>query len=229
MTRHNTPGDSPGAPRTPNASANGSSAKTSASRSRTRIARLPLGNAARATAAVCSGTSGSPFGRIDIAPPPRPHDRKRPHRRSSRAHHHPRTELRSRVNIQFLSAPDGTPLWISDVEPGSTLDITAARLHVLTALYKAAAGGLPTLADKGYIGAGIGIRVPVRRPKGRSEKALDIDTRITNALIRHVRALGERTAAELKERWRTLKRISLSPTRIGDIARAALVLNNHWR
>ncbi len=132
-------------------------------------------------------------------------------------------------NIQFLSAPDGTPLWISDVEPGSTPDITAARLHVLPALYKAAAGGLPTLADKGYIGAGIGIRVPVRRPKGRSEKALDIDTRMTNALIRHVRALGERTAAELKERWRTLKRISLSPTRIGDIARAALVLNNHWK
>ncbi|MFH8738323.1 MULTISPECIES: transposase family protein [unclassified Streptomyces] len=23
-------------------------------------------------------------------------------------------------NIQFLSAPDGTPLWVSDVEPGST-------------------------------------------------------------------------------------------------------------
>ncbi|MGY3200281.1 transposase family protein [Streptomyces sp. TE5632] len=132
-------------------------------------------------------------------------------------------------NIQFLSAPDGTPLWISDVEPGSTPDITAARLHVLPALYKAAAGGLPTLTDKGYIGAGIGIRVPVRRPEGRSEKTLDIDTRMTNALIRHVRALGERTAAELKERWRTVKRISLSPTRIGDIARAALVLTNRWR
>jgi hypothetical protein len=26
-----------------------------------------------------------------------------------------------------------------------------------------------------------------------------------------------------------LKRISLNPTRIGDIARAALVLDNHWR
>lgn len=114
-------------------------------------------------------------------------------------------------------------------EAGSTPDITAARLHVLPALYKAAADGLPTLADKGYIGAGIGIRVPVRRPKDRSEKALDIDTRTTNALIRHVRALGERTAAELRERWRASKRISLSSTRIGDIARAALVLNNHWR
>jgi hypothetical protein len=68
-------------------------------------------------------------------------------------------------NIQFLAAPDGTPLWVSEVEPGSTPDITAARIHVLPALYKAAAEGLPTLADKGYIGAGIGIHVPVRRPK----------------------------------------------------------------
>ncbi len=132
-------------------------------------------------------------------------------------------------NVQFLSAPDGTPLWVSEVEPGSTPDITAARIHVLPALYKAAAQGLPTLADKGYIGAGISIRVPARRPKGRSEQALHIDIRMTNALIRYVRALGERAAAELKERWRALKRITLSPFRIGDITRSALVLNQRWK
>ncbi|MER5369470.1 transposase family protein [Streptomyces sp. NPDC002722] len=63
-------------------------------------------------------------------------------------------------NIQFLAAPDGTPLWISHVEPGSTPDITAARIHALPALHKAAAEGLPTLADKGYLGAGITIRIP---------------------------------------------------------------------
>lgn len=63
-------------------------------------------------------------------------------------------------NIQFLAAPDGTPLWISHVEPGSTPDITAARIHALPALYKAAAEGLPTPADKGYLGASIGIRIP---------------------------------------------------------------------
>ncbi|MCX5098349.1 transposase family protein [Streptomyces sp. NBC_00439] len=71
-------------------------------------------------------------------------------------------------NVQFLSAPDGTPLWGSDVEPGPTPDVTAARPHILPALYKAAADGLSTLADKGYIG--IGIRVPVRRPKGSRNK-----------------------------------------------------------
>ncbi|MFI6151053.1 transposase family protein [Streptomyces sp. NPDC051109] len=47
--------------------------------------------------------------------------------------------------VQVLSAPDGTPLWVSEVEPGSTPDITAARIHALPALYKAAAEGLPTL------------------------------------------------------------------------------------
>ncbi|MEY9871110.1 hypothetical protein ABH931_000575 [Streptacidiphilus sp. MAP12-33] len=119
--------------------------------------------------------------------------------------------------MQFLSAPNGAPLWVFEVEPGGpTPDITAARIHVLPALYRAAALGLPTFADKGYVGAGIAIFVPVRRPKGRSEQALDIDTCTTNALIR---ALGERVAAELKQRWRALQRVTLSPSRIGAIAR----------
>ena len=80
-----------------------------------------------------------------------------------------------------------------------------------------------------YIGAGIGILVPVRRPKGQSEKALHTDTRTTNSLIRSIRALGERAAAELKQRWRTLQHVTLSPSRIGDITRAALVLNGIWK
>ena len=44
------------------------------------------------------------------------------------------------------------PQWVlglvSPVEPGSTHDLSAARLHVLPALYLAAAAGMPTLADK---------------------------------------------------------------------------------
>ncbi|WP_394296766.1 transposase family protein [Nocardiopsis xinjiangensis] len=32
-------------------------------------------------------------------------------------------------NIQFLSDARGEPVWVSEVEPGSTADITAARLH----------------------------------------------------------------------------------------------------
>lgn len=54
-------------------------------------------------------------------------------------------------------------------------DITAARLHALPALHHAAAAGLPTLADPGYDGAGIGILIPVKQPVGG--RALDVNTR----------------------------------------------------
>lgn len=46
-------------------------------------------------------------------------------------------------NVQALMRPDGFPVWISEVEPGSVHDLTAAREHVLGALYAAAATGLP--------------------------------------------------------------------------------------
>jgi hypothetical protein len=67
-------------------------------------------------------------------------------------------------NIQAVTTPGGFPLWVSDAEPGSVHDITAARAHALPALYHAAATGLPTLADPGYEGAGIGILIPVKQP-----------------------------------------------------------------
>ncbi|MFW6724988.1 transposase family protein [Streptomyces sp. MAR4 CNY-716] len=131
-------------------------------------------------------------------------------------------------NIQFLAAPDGTPLWISEVEPGSTPDITAARIHALPALYRAARDGLPTLADLGYQGAGIGIHTPTPIHPDRPEP-LCADNRTHDRLLRGLRALGERAAATLKQRWRTLQHVTLSPNRIGAIAKAALVLNQHWK
>jgi DDE superfamily endonuclease len=77
---------------------------------------------------------------------------------SGKAHTHGGT-------IQAVTAPDGLPLWVSEVEPGSVHDITTARLHALPALYRAAAAGLPTLADPGYEGAGLGILIPVKQPQ----------------------------------------------------------------
>jgi hypothetical protein len=127
-------------------------------------------------------------------------------------------------NIQAVCAPDGFPLWVSPVEPGSVHDITAARRHALPALYRAAARELPTLADPGYDGAGIGIHIPVRQPADGRE--LDINTRTRNALQRSLRCLGERGFALLNQRWRTLQHITASPSRTGDIARAALVLTH---
>lgn len=43
-------------------------------------------------------------------------------------------------------------------------------------------------------------------------------------LLRSLRCRGERGFALLCERWRTLQRVMVSPSRIGDIAQAALVL-----
>ena len=56
-----------------------------------------------------------------------------------------------------LGRPGGT---------GLVHDITAAAPDALPALYRAAAAGMPTLADGGYEGAGIGICVPVKNPPG---------------------------------------------------------------
>ena len=128
-------------------------------------------------------------------------------------------------NIQAVCAPDGFPLWVSPVEPGSVHDITAARRHALPALYRAAARELPTLADPGYDGAGIGIHIPVRQPADGRE--LDINTRTRNALQRSLRCLGERGFALLNQRWRTLQHITASPSKITGIARAALVLTQY--
>jgi DDE superfamily endonuclease len=127
-------------------------------------------------------------------------------------------------NIQAVLAPDGFPLWVSDVEPGSVHDLTAARAHALPALYHAAARGLPTLADPGYEGTGIGIHIPARQSAGGRE--LDINTCTRNAIQRSLRCLGERGFALLTGRWRTLQHITASPGKIGDIARAALVLTH---
>jgi len=128
-------------------------------------------------------------------------------------------------NIQAVLAPGGFPLWVSPVEPGSMHDLTAARIHALPALYHAAAtADLPTLADPGYDGAGIGIFIPAKQPP--SGRELDINTRTRNAIQRSLRCLGERGFALLTGRWRTLQHITASPGKIGDITRAALVLTH---
>jgi hypothetical protein len=91
-------------------------------------------------------------------------------------------------------------------------------------LYRAAADGLPALADLGYEGAGIGIKIPVKQPPGGHE--LDLGNRTRNALQRSLRCRGERGFALLTQRWRTLQHITASPSKIGDIARAALILTH---
>ena len=125
-------------------------------------------------------------------------------------------------SVQVICDPGGFPLWVSDVRPGSTHDLTAARELVLPALYPYAARGLPVLADKGYTGAGVGVHVPV---KHHPDGPLHTDNRCYNQLITALRAPAERGHA-LLGRWRALDRVTVSPQRIGAIVAAALVLTS---
>lgn len=125
-------------------------------------------------------------------------------------------------NVQAVMRPDGLPVWVSAVEPGSTHDLVAAHEHALGALYAAAAHGLPTLADPGYQGAGIGVHTPFKQPT--DGRGLGIDNRTYNRLLRSLRCLGERGFALLIGRWRVLQHVTACPKKIGDFAKAALVL-----
>ncbi|MFF4774422.1 transposase family protein [Microtetraspora fusca] len=125
-------------------------------------------------------------------------------------------------NVQVISAPDGWPLWVSDVRPGREHDMTCARRHgVITAL-AAVRAGLPALADLGYEGAADVVRVPVK--KKRHQCRLSDDQHTYNKLLRGLRGVGERANALLTVTFKALRRVSLDPWRIGKIAQAALVL-----
>ena len=66
-----------------------------------------------------------------------------------------------------------------------------------------------------------GVLVPVKKPRSGD---LDIDTKTRNALLRSLRYQGERGFALMKQRWHAMQHVSVSPTTIGDIAKAVLVL-----
>ena len=125
--------------------------------------------------------------------------------------------------VQALMAPSGIPLWVSEVLPGSVHDITAAR-SLLLAVVQPYLKRLPILADGGYDGAGPGVYTPVKQPADGYE--LDPDTRTYNKLLRGLRCLGERGFALLVGRWKALRHVTMSPRRIGALARAALVLTH---
>ena len=127
-------------------------------------------------------------------------------------------------NLQAVMRPDGLPIWVSAVEPGSTHDLTAARTHALGGLYAAAGRGLPTLADGGYTGAGQGIHTPI--PVPANGRRLNPSSRTYNTLLRSLRALGERGFALLTRRWRVLQHVTACPHTTGDLAKAALVLTH---
>jgi hypothetical protein len=133
-------------------------------------------------------------------------------RYSGKAHEH--ADL-----IQGIIAPDGTPLWVSDVLPGSAHDITAAREQVLSGL-RPWLKILPALADTGYEGAGAGILVPVKK----SRKANSTPTRKPATCCCAARTTRANAASRSCRSTGALSSTSASAPSIGDIMKAALVL-----
>ena len=127
-------------------------------------------------------------------------------------------------NIQVLSYPDGFPCWVSDVRPGREHDTTCAKkaddllpaLELYDAEYQ-----MPTLTDLGYVSCSSAFRHPFKKPKGG--ELTEAQTTF-NKLVRGVHGVAERANALLKETFAALQHVSLSPTRIGAITKAALVL-----
>jgi hypothetical protein len=126
-------------------------------------------------------------------------------------------------NIQVVSAPDGWPLWTSQVRPGREHDTTAARADpdLLTQITAWVDDGQLGLADLGYEGEADTLRIPIKKTAGGD---LSCDQQAYNAVHGALRALGERANSLLKTTFKALRRWRGCPWRIGDIVAAALVL-----
>jgi hypothetical protein len=71
-------------------------------------------------------------------------------------------------NVQVITAPDGWPLWTSDVRPGREHDTTCLRTHteILPAITRWVGDDLAALGDLGYQGEADTITVPIKKPQG---------------------------------------------------------------
>lgn len=138
---------------------------------------------------------------------------------SGKHHHHG-------GNIQVVSAPDGWPLWTSDVRPGREHDTTAARADpdLLTQIRTWVDDGQYGLADLGYEGEAETLRLPIKKTSGRT---LTVDQQAYNAVHGALRALGERANSLLKTTFKALRRWRGCPWRIGTVVAAALILLHH--
>jgi DDE superfamily endonuclease len=100
-------------------------------------------------------------------------------------------------NIQVITAPDGWPLWTSDVRPGREHDTTALREHleILPALTTWIAENRPTLGDLGYEGEADTITIAFKKPTGGE---LTEEQKSHNKIHNGKRAIGERGNSLLK-------------------------------
>jgi hypothetical protein len=148
---------------------------------------------------------------------------------SGKHHHHG-------GNVQVVTAPDGWPLWTSQVRPGREHDTTCARAHpgLFDALDAWTGPQHAVLADLGYEGEADRVTCPIKKPNppktpGSATRTahaatLSVEQRTINLLHSATRALAERGNSLLKTTFKALRRVSLCPWRIGAITAAALVL-----
>ena len=131
-----------------------------------------------------------------------------------------------RGNVQVIAAPDGWPIWTSDVRPGREHDTTALRAHpeALPLLAEWTDEAHAVLADLGYEGERATLTTPI---KHRTGGRLSADQRTVNLLHAATRGPAERGNSLLKTTFKALRRVSLCPWRIGAITAAALVLIHH--
>lgn len=95
------------------------------------------------------------------------------------------------------------------------------HLYPHTALHREARIDVPT--DKGYVGAGAGVRSPFKCGSRMSE-GTDPDGATVSQLITSTRAVAERANALQTQRWTALKRITLDPAVVPTVMAAALAL-----
>jgi hypothetical protein len=135
---------------------------------------------------------------------------------SGKHHHHG-------GNIQVVSAPDGWPLWTSDVRPGREHDTSAARADpdLLARITDWISDGAHALADLGYEGEPKTFTIPFKKTKNGE---LTTDQQAYNAIHSALRCLGERANSLLKTTYKALRHNRGCPWRLGSIVAAALVL-----
>jgi hypothetical protein len=105
--------------------------------------------------------------------------------------------------------------------PGSTHDTAAARIwNILAALEET---GLIALGDKGYHGYDETRERVITPYKGKSKPESQKDANRAHARLR---GPGERANAQLKH-WRILRKVRVSPRRVGRLAKAIHVLQNY--
>lgn len=125
------------------------------------------------------------------------------------------------MNLQVVTAPDGTLVWISEALPSRMRDLTAARRHRIIATCIRL--GIPILADKACQGAGRIIAVPHR---GQPGKDLTAKQKSVNRAHSRPQWPAERAIAQIKT-WRILRKTRCNPNRLTSIGKAILTPEHH--